>query len=294
MTLPDGYAWVDAPRAARVFAWAGARDALERVLEAHRTLADWAAADPVAERLSGRGTVLSLPAPAAGPDGRARWAVRHYLRGGAVASWLGDRYLAAGPPRPLWELRASVAARIRGVRTPAVVAGAVYRSGALYRADLVTELVPDAVDLAGALFARRSPAGEGRCIGGVAAESPGAAGSPGASGTAGAAGAGAEGDRSAALHAAGLLLGHAARSGILHVDLNAKNVLVRATEGGQEAWLIDLDRCRVRAGGGDADAAVMLRRLERSLTKLGARHGRPLAEEERSVLRAAVERAGAR
>src|SRR5690606_34777374 len=192
---------------------------------------------------------------AAGPDGRARWAVRHYLRGGAVASWLGDRYLAAGPPRPLWELRASVAARIRGVRTPAVVAGAVYRSGALYRADLVTELVPDAVDLAGALFARRSPAGKGRCIGGVAAESPGAAG------------AGAEGDRSAALHAAGLLLGHAARSGILHVDLNAKNVLVRATEGGQEAWLIDLDRCRVRAGGGDADAAVMLRRLERSLTK---------------------------
>lgn len=256
MTLPAGYAWVEATGGIRVFAWVGAHDAIGRALREHGTLAAWAAATPGLERLSGRGLVLSIPAPAAGPDGRARWAVRHYLRGGAVAARLGDRYLAIGPSRPLVELRAAVAARARRIPTPAVVAGSVHRGGAFYRADLVTELVPDAVDLADVLFDRARAAGDE--------------------------------DRSAALRAAGALLGRAARAGIVHADLNAKNVLVRGAASNPEAYMIDLDRCRVLAEGRAADADAMLRRLERSLTKLGERHGRPLAEDERHALRGAV------
>ncbi len=55
-----------------------------------------------------------------------------------------------------------------------------------------------------------------------------------------------------------------------HVDLNANNILV--TESGA-AWLIDFDRCRVRAVGKDDWKRENMLRLQRSLKKLQARDG---------------------
>lgn len=54
--------------------------------------------------------------------------------------------------------------------------------------------------------------------------------------------------------------------GLDHVDLNARNILVDTQD---KPWLIDLDRCRLRASG--MWQARNLRRLERSLTKLHAK-----------------------
>jgi hypothetical protein len=78
--------------------------------------------------------------------------VRHYQRGGAVGPILGDRYLSLGRYRPLCETVASLEARERGISTPAVVAGIVYPAGIFYRADLVTEEIPNAVAVAGPLW----------------------------------------------------------------------------------------------------------------------------------------------
>ena len=47
----------------------------------------------------------------------------------------------------------------------------------------------------------------------------------------------------------------------------------------------DLDRCRVRSRARRSAAATMLRRLERSLRKLGRAHARPLSPEEWASLR---------
>lgn len=55
-------------------------------------------------------------------------------------------------------------------------------------------------------------------------------------------------------------------AGLDHVDLNARNLLVDNEE---RVWLIDLDRCRMRPKG--RWQAASLARLERSLTKFGAR-----------------------
>lgn len=236
MSVPAGFVGVETRGAqawVREEAEAWAREVLGRGDRLHA----WAATRPGARPLEGRGRVWDVPAPASGPDGRRRWAVRHYRRGGAVASLLDDRYLAAGAPRPLRELRASEAARARGVPTPAVVAGAVYPAGPFYRADLVTELVPDGVELRALLF--------------DAAPGP---------------------DPARALEATGRLIRLLEARGVRHPDLNAANVLLTGGEA-VEAWLLDLDRCGVGPEGRAAPAGPMRRRLRRSLEKLARRGG---------------------
>jgi 3-deoxy-D-manno-octulosonic acid kinase len=182
-----------------------------------------------------------------------RWVVRRYQRGGLVAGpLLRDRYLRVGRPRPLVEASASAETLRRGIATPRVMAGAVYPSGPFYRADLVTEYVANGGDLARALFHdERTPA-----------------------------------ERTQILHAVGGLIARAAASGIEHVDLNAKNVLLDATPGGATPLLLDLDRCRVLPPGVPGDPIPMLERLERSLRKLAQRTGRGLGKSEWASLRA--------
>lgn len=244
--------------AVRIFAWDDAREWAEEALERFGTLAAWAESAPEARRLTGRGTVLVVDAPAPGPDARARWVVRHYLRGGAVAALLRDRYLDIGTSRPERELEASSAARARGLPTPAVVAGASYAAGAMrYTADLVTELVPDSMDLARVLFeAEGGPADDGSAV-------------P---------------SRGDALRATGALLVRAATAGVRHADLNARNVVLRHGDDGVEAYLVDLDRGRIRDTPRPGDARAMRDRLARSLRKLGRGYGKPLGDEDWQAL----------
>lgn len=249
VSLPEGYRPVTAGGT-----WAfGAESAvlwLEGVLATGRTLHAWAAGHPERREMSGRGRVYSVPAPLGGRPA-ARWVVRHYHRGGAVARWLGDRYLALGRPRPVHEAEASVEAGRRGIPTPTVVAGAVYRQGLFYRADLVTEEIPGAADLADVLFSGVAPAV----------------------------------DAEAALAAAGALVRTLEVAGVFHPDLNAKNILLQPDPAGLRAHLVDLDRCSPRLEGTRAPGHVMRRRLERSLRKLEARAGRPLSERAWAALR---------
>ena len=237
MTLPPGYEAVPA-QGAWGFALQDAVPWAREVLGAG-TLHGWAATRPDASTMAGRGTVYSVPAPVPGPDQRERWAVRHYFRGGLVAHWLRDRYLAVGKPRPFLEAEASTTARSRGIPTPAVVAGAVYLSGGFYRADLVTEHIPESSDLADVLF------GENRLA--LPSEE--------------------------ALTAAGRLVRILERAGVMHPDLNAKNIVLHVAPEGPCAHLVDLDRCCARAAGIPAPAFPMRRRLERSIRKFEAKVG---------------------
>lgn len=222
------------------FALAHALPWLEDVLASGQTLHGWASGHEDRQEMVGRGRVYSIPAPCRGPDGSDRWVIRHYYRGGALARYLGDRYLAVGDPRPAQEARAVSEARERGISTPSVVAGAVYRDGVFYRADMVTEEISGAVDLAGALFEADPPP--------IPPEE--------------------------ALVAAGVLVRSLERAGVFHPDLNAKNIVLKPGADGPRAHLVDLDRCCPRVRGVPAPAYPMRRRLERSLRKLERRAGR--------------------
>ena len=231
-----------------------AADWLENILGSGLTLHAWASERAGVETLRGRGTVYSIDAPFVGPDARARWAVRHYRRGGALASYLDDRYLGGGPTRPEREIRASVEARARGVPTPAVITGAWYRAGVFYRADLVTELVPGALSLADSLFS----------------DEP----SP---------------DAVARLACSGRLVRDLAEKGILHADLNAMNIVLSSERSGPVAYVVDLDRASVADTPRATLGASMRRRLERSLGKLGEAMGRPLSKDQWAALHAGFE-----
>ena len=239
------------PGAVRAFVLPGAVPWLEGLLKGGGEIHPWAGSHPARRALGGRGETWSVPAPDGG-DGR--WVVRRYYRGGLAAGWLGDRYLALGEPRPFAEGRASQEARRRGIPTPKVVAGAVYPEGIFYRADLVTEEIPHATDLASLL-----------------ASPPGSVGAD------------------EALAAAGALVRRLELEGIFHPDVHAGNVVIQALGGGSQAHLVDLDRCCVRSLGVPAPAFPMRRRLERSLRKLERRLGVPLAPSAWHALRTGFE-----
>ncbi len=187
-----------------------------------------------------------------------------------MAALLVDRYLAVGELRPYREVAAASRLRELGIPTPAVVAGAIHRTGFFYRADLVTELVPDSADLAEVVFGSRG------------AEA--ASGAEDARTTSGSSD-GAE----SALRAAGGLVARMGRAGVEHIDLNAKNILLASSDRGPRAYVVDLDRCRVEASGTTAGPAPMRRRLERSLRKFENSTGRTLSTSEWAALRHGVE-----
>jgi 3-deoxy-D-manno-octulosonic acid kinase len=257
VSLPGGYRTATG-HGAWGFASSGALLWLADVLTSGASIHSWAGTHPERRELAGRGRTWAVPAPAHGPGGAHGWVVRHYRRGGAVARWLHDRYLATGTPRPVAELRSSLEASRRGIPTPAVVAGALYPAGAFYRADLVTEEIAGGVDLAEILFADRTKAM----------------------------------DPLLALAAAGALVRRLAETGVRHADLNARNVVLEPRTDGPRAWLVDLDRCRFTAGA-DRQAGVAMRsRLERSLRKLGSRARRPLGGDAWAALDAGFRSVG--
>ena len=247
---------------ARVLARAEAVGWVRYVVQGGKTLHGAAAEDRNVRAVEGRMPVYIIPAKvpkdAVTGDGH-RWAVRHYVRGGRlVSTLLGDRYLRSGPVRPFHEIQASEAARARGIPTPRIMAAAQYPAGLFYRADLVTEFIPDASDLVESLFDTRR-----KGVGGAV-------------------------DRQDALRAAGELIREMARAGLGHRDLHAGNILLRWQGAAPRAHLVDLDRCEVEPHALPVSPDAMLRRLQRSLKKWEGWTGLRLTQKEWGTLDRAV------
>jgi 3-deoxy-D-manno-octulosonic acid kinase len=248
LAVPTGYV-VERERGVEIVALPSVIGVVRDAVAGAGTLYGWAWRSG-GRSFTGRGAAWSVATP------HGDWVVRHYRRGGAVARVLGDRYVRAGEPRPLRELRASVLARSRGVATPEVVAALVYPSGLVYRADLATTWVQDSADLAETVL------GTGRASAEV---------------------------RLAAWRATGALLRVAFAAGVEHADLNLRNILIRRTGDDVAALLLDLDRAVVhgRAVGDDVRRS-MLERLHRSRRKLESAAGVHVSAEELAALDTAL------
>jgi 3-deoxy-D-manno-octulosonic acid kinase len=167
------------------------------------------------------------------PDGE--WAVvRRYRRGGMMRHVNRARYFLGH--RAFEEVRATERARGAGVRVPEVLAAGEGRRRLGYEAWLATRWIEGAIGLDGWLASVS------------------------------------EAERLVVLRLAGEQIGMMHRGGVTHPDLNLRNLLVVAPEGGADPWvhLIDFDRARV-----SDDAAPVgsrrrnLERLGRSARKLG-------------------------
>ena len=169
---------------------------------------------------------------------------------------MDDRFLRLGRPRSLRELESSVRVRELGITTPRVVAAAVYPSGLFYRADLVTEFVYDARELADVLLG-----------------TPDSSAPPVDADT-----------RAQALTCTIRLVARMTEHGIRHPDLNARNILLAQSSHGMEAILLDLDRCVIDGTSAPDGGQRLRRRLVRSIRKLQHSRSGGLSDEEMEAI----------
>ena len=241
-------------RGATMVCRADLADDLSRAIVEHGSLYAYALAQPDRRELRGRAAAWAVRLQS-GDD----VVVRHSWHGGLLAPLTRDVFVA--PSRAPRELALSVRLRAAGVRTPEVVAYALYPAGpGLVRADVMTRLVPDAQDLAALLRTQpltRDPRGPW-------------------------------------VRATGALLHALAQLGVRHPDLNLKNVLVTPapTAGDDDAlhaWILDLDVARVSDSPSTARQHAIgeanLRRLERSIEKWRTQRGLAVHDLELDCLR---------
>ncbi|MBB6248689.1 3-deoxy-D-manno-octulosonic acid kinase [Rhodanobacter sp. A1T4] len=160
----------------------------------------WRSRDALRVQSGGRGGVAVISTPA------GECVLRHYRRGGMVATLMGDRYLWTGADRTraFAEFRLLGEIARLGLPGPQVVAARYCRHGVYYTADLITRCIPDASTLAERLAAGQFDAKLAEDV--------------------------------------GMLVARFHHAGIWHADLNAHNILV--TPG--QLYVIDFDRCELR------------------------------------------------
>lgn len=173
---------------------------------------------------AGRGEVVFFDSPF------GACVLRHYHRGGLVASVNADRYLFTGAKRcrAFREFRLLIELMGDALPVPEPVMARYERNGLYYRADLITRQIPGVQTLAQRLDSK---------------------------------------DLDAALATrVGRMLADFHSQGVWHADLNANNVLVDV---GGKVWLIDFDRCAKRKPAMEWQQANV-QRLLRSFHKLHA------------------------
>lgn len=154
--------------------------------------------------------------------------LRRYLRGGQAARISKDRYFFTGydRSRPLAEFIMLADLSAAGLPVPEPLAAICRRSGLFYTAWLMTRRIMGVEPLADLLATR--------------------------------------GGDSDLWQKTGACIRRFHDHGVVHADLNARNILVGA---GNEVFLIDFDRARIKTGDVRAFGAN-LKRLRRSLEKL--------------------------
>jgi 3-deoxy-D-manno-octulosonic acid kinase len=158
--------------------------------------------------------------------------LKHYHRGGVVASVLGDRYFGVRleASRAFREWRLLHAMQQLQLPSPLPVAASVTRHGLFHRADLVTVRIDDSETLADALLSRPLDQDQWRAV--------------------------------------GRCIRRFHDHNIWHADLNARNILL---DHSGAVYLIDFDRGRFRYAG-ETWKAANLARLQRSLRKFQSLH----------------------
>ena len=158
--------------------------------------------------------------------------LRNYRRGGWASKVSSGRYLYTGfgRSRPVVEFRLLARLLEMGLPVPQPLAGLCLRHGLAYSAALLTREVPRTRTLADFLVKLDS-------------EHP-------------------------LWHEVGACVRRFHDAGVVHADLNARNILLSETEAGKNVvYLVDFDRGRIGQPNKRASAAN-LRRLKRSLVKL--------------------------
>ena len=160
-------------------------------------------------------------------DDRGHYLLRHYYRGGLMARFSRDLFLAVplAQTRAMAEFSLLAQLRARNLPVPQACAARLVRHGLFYRADILVALIPDAADVAHLLH-----------------------------------------HESALTPSQWSALGRVVRmlhdEQVFHADLNCHNLMLDRRD---KAWIVDFDKCGFRSGA--QWKAENLARLLRSLRK---------------------------
>ena len=138
-----------------------------------------------------------------------QWVLRHYRRGGLMASFLRDKYFWSGleQTRPWREWKLLLLMHQKGLPVPKPIAAQVRRQGLFYQGDILLERITDAIPLSRLLQSSSLSQSQWQAI--------------------------------------GQCINMFHQQGIYHADLNAHNILLRDSE----VFLIDFDKGEQRMGG---------------------------------------------
>lgn len=209
------------------------------------TLHGYAASAPDSRPLTGRGIAYALTLPGSSTS----VVVRHNRHGGALRALTGDLFL--GATRAPRELAIALELKALSVPTPAVLGYGVYAAGpGVARSDVVTEEIPDSMDLGEVLLVSDPGSDERRRVWGATSR----------------------------------LLKRLSAAGVRHHDLNVKNILIRRMrENLTVAYALDVDRVEFDCTRRDAYAGNRAR-LRRSIDKWRRTRGARINDSEVSFL----------
>ncbi len=128
------------------------RDIFGQITDREFTAAGWPAASPVTGRLrsSGRGNTMIVK------GGQNDFVLRHFNRGGLIGRLVADSYfwLGADATRAFCEWRLLSKLVTMDLPVPRPAAARYVRSGLIYKADLLTVLIPDVIPLSDRITTR--------------------------------------------------------------------------------------------------------------------------------------------
>lgn len=126
----------------------------------------WQQQQAVIGSSTGRNTAYFLQ------HGEHKLVLRHYYRGGLVGKILHDQFWLqpVAQSRAMQEYQLLSWMRAQGLAVPRPVAASYQRSGLIYRADLLIELIPDSKDLASILQQRAITSSEWQAVGAAIAQ----------------------------------------------------------------------------------------------------------------------------
>ena len=164
----------------------------------------WRRHGAVAQLGAGRGNIHTVA------DTRGSYLLRHYYRGGLMARISRDLFLArpVAASRAMQEFTLLRSLRRQGLQVPRAAAARYQRVGLWYRADILVEQIPDAVDTARLMHHQRSLS-------------------------------------DAEWQALGQAVRRMHDAQCLHSDLNCHNLMLDAQG---RAWIVDFDKCGFRPG----------------------------------------------
>lgn len=175
----------------------------------------------------GRGTVYFFKL------GEVDVVLRHYKRGGLVAKINDDNFLYSGIESSRCHKELSVLQLLReaNINVPEPIAGRIVKKGPIYTADIITQVIPNALELHEILQSKSVSEDLWQNI--------------------------------------GIEIRKMHDAQICHHDINVKNILLTNNEGINRVHLIDFDKCEVQKG--NHWKASNIERLQRSLNKQVAR-----------------------